>query len=705
MSLTPYSIALGGVTSRRMTRHTLTLKQLADSYKQPGITLPLTVKQYAALAKKDRSALKQPLPYFVGGIFEGPRSDANLVARTLLTLDIEDPSADVPPPPPAHVADMLDLLGLEGWVYTSLGHTPQAPRYRVVLPLSEYVTDVHTLEATTLHAAEALQVLQWCQPESYVLSQPMFLPVRLSDGVYSRWHIPGNAWSTVSRTKPKPKETKALADIPDECPDHLLNAIKHAGLYIRQGKEGQHFITCPFVDQHDNENDTQTVYMQANYNGYTHPSVRCFDTAPDTNGNPHLTIKTLTRWLTDSNHLTSADAAASGVLEDVEAFWQSADASFALDREPAKRSWAIEGFAPIGLVTMVTGPGGQGKSMLMMQLAVHASMGRKWGEYDIRLPIKTLCLSYEDDALELHRRARVVATRAISDDDIGSAAVLYRKNFRMFAAGQDLTDSWTLLVKADRSTTAHTPRVSWLIDVLKHGKVKLLTIDPAVFTHSVEENSNTDIAAYMRMLTHVAREAQCAIVIVHHAGKATMGTDLDDLDQTAARGAGAFADNARSVSLCVSIHSRDALTYGLPSVGRFMIVKHVKSNYSAPMPDMVLEHMSRDGSAWLEHRPEYRKLDEGEIAEVKQELKTVAEKERMHEHMHKVLDYLDGCDGEVSITQIKEACLFSHARYVKSAVIWLEQQDYVEVGKDGNRILVTMLDSGRKHLKFVRSGL
>lgn len=712
MQPTPYSVVLsGGVQNTRVTAsdEEASLENLYRQCSKPQ-ELEFKAVEYYNSTKKQRADIKKQLRYFVGATIAGKRHDSNVQLRTLLTLDIEqDDIAGDQPPPPQAVVKKLQEIGGSGWVYTSISHTPDRPRYRVVLPLGKYIPQgteaTATLKATTLKAAASLGIETWCRPESWVLSQPMYLPARLQGGPFYQKLVKGKAWAPTALTKHKPNQP---ADIPDERPDPVLSALKQAGMYLGHSKEkGRHLIRCPYHEQHGtdhgaDEHDTQTMYMEANFNGFSHPSVQCFDTAPDDGDDKHLTYDKLVRWLKDNSFISTEEQAKAGVLDDVDEFIQAASAGYTLDAEPAEREWAIQDFAPVGLVTMLTGPGGQGKSLMLMQLAIHAAIGQSWAAFKIDKPIKTLVLSYEDDQLELHRRSYVLIKR-LADSETGilyDVDSLYRKNFLLYAAGNDLSGAWTLLTKMDRVTTQHTPRVEWLITVLKKARIRLLTIDPAVFTHAVEENSNTDIASYMRMLTYIAREAQCAVVIVHHAGKSTMGANLEDLDQTAARGAGAFADNARSVSLCVSIHPRELANYGLPAMGRYMLVKHVKHNYSAPLPEMILERKTSGTTAWLEHRPEVGRLDERALLELKQAQKQQTEETRLAEHTSKVFSFLYEHTGEVSIAQIQQGCGLSHARYAKAAVEYLEQQDYVETGRDGNRITVLLLEAGRRHWKF-----
>jgi hypothetical protein len=83
------------------------------------------------------------------------RLKRNLIARTALAMDCETDkqTGEVPPP----IADVVARIEATGWaavVYSTHNHTPEAPRYRIVLPLSEEIApDLPAVEvvAAQLH--------------------------------------------------------------------------------------------------------------------------------------------------------------------------------------------------------------------------------------------------------------------------------------------------------------------------------------------------------------------------------------------------------------------------------------------------------------------------------------------------------------------------------------------------------------------------
>lgn len=688
---TPYSVVLtGGVHNTRVTQSAddATLSDLYHQCSKPQ-ELDVQADTYYSASKRERSDIKKGLRYFVGAVINGKRHDNNVQHRTMLTLDIEqDNASGAQPPTPQEVAKRITALGGSGWVYTSLSHTPDRPRYRVVLPLGRHIpradNAVDVLQASTLSAARKLRIEEWCMPESWVLSQPMYLPAKLKDGPFYQKLVKGKLWAPV---QPKPKERKANApaDIPDERPDPVLQALKTAGLYIKAGATpGWHYFTCPFQDQHGQENDTQTMYMEAHFNGFPHPSVRCMDTAPDQDGQPHLTYATLVRWLKDNTHLTPEQQADAGVLDDYDAFDKKADLGRMLDTPPTPREWAIEKLAPVGKVTVIAGPGGVSKSMLMLNMLVYAAMGLKWAMFDPVLELRSLFVSYEDDAAEMHKRVHTL-TESLRETDNGVFDVLHdvegsiRKNLRIFAA-DDEASLWLLLTKPERFSPAQrTERVEWLVGYIKSRHIKLLALDPAVYTHQLEENDIADMATYMQTLTYIAKQASCAVVVLHHMNKAGGWAQLDDLSQGSLRGASSFADNARSVLAIVSMPIKDAGTYGLPPTpetsSRFLAVKHVKHNYSAPLPLQVFER--KEGL--LAYRAEVVRLDDAQILEAGDTRKVAMEHARFQAAAPKVLKFLvEDCDNNPATqTQISTALLLKSNR-TKALLQWCADNQLVD---------------------------
>ena len=714
----PYAYVTSGGVSNTRVRMSLEEATLEDLYNAARVPTQLEVAAitYHNGTKKERSNVKKELNYFIGGTFKTlRRDDANVQSRTLLTLDVEQGEDDATPPPdPRVVVERLAELGGCGWVYTSLSHTPKSPRYRVVLPLGNPVmagpAAAATLKASTQAAAAKLGIEEWTKPESWVLSQPMYLPARLKGSAFFQEYRDGAAWRAVAgRASDGARGPGVPADIPDDI-DPILGTLKREGMYLgeKRGHKGMHFITCPFHDQHENENDTQTVYYEAHHDGNPRPAVKCFDTAPDVDGLPHLTYKTLVRYLRKAD-LLAPDADDHTVLDDYEAFDRKSDMSRLLDGPAIPQQWSIEQFAPVGRVTVLAGPGGQGKSLAMLHVLIHLACGHQWGLFctPANAPLRSLYISYEDGASQLQNRVQLIA-RHLGKEDDGTFDLLHdvqgqvRKNLRTYAADDDAAQ-WLLLNKPDRfGQPEATDRVEWLTGYLTSRKIKMLVLDPVVFTHQLNENDIADMATYMQTLGAIAKEAQCAIVVIHHMSKTGGFGIIDDINQNSLRGASSISDNARSVMAGINMPHLDCQQYGINPDERtqYFVAKHVKHNYSAPLPLQVFHNVG----GVMVYRPEIRRMDADAVAEVKERSKLDRDNLKRDAQAVQVLECLDALTRGTSATVnqvIQDTGL--QPRVLKTLPEWMEGMGWIHIEEGANRAKhMSILKEGRTHLKLLK---
>lgn len=112
------------------------------------------------------------------GIFDGPRGNASLVARALIALDVEtNPVTGEIPIRPQTCAQVLTRTRIRAVIWTTYNHTDDAPRYRVLMPLSQRLDydpeiDVHlsAVVANTLHLTGV------CDSSKYGAASLFFLP-------------------------------------------------------------------------------------------------------------------------------------------------------------------------------------------------------------------------------------------------------------------------------------------------------------------------------------------------------------------------------------------------------------------------------------------------------------------------------------------------------------------------------------------------
>ena len=92
-----------------------------------------SVQEYRAMSKEDKARVKD-VGGFVGGYVKGARKAESVTSRSLVTLDIDFARKDT-------LQTIRELLDGNAWcLYSTHSHTPEAPRYRLVIPLDRDVT-------------------------------------------------------------------------------------------------------------------------------------------------------------------------------------------------------------------------------------------------------------------------------------------------------------------------------------------------------------------------------------------------------------------------------------------------------------------------------------------------------------------------------------------------------------------------------------
>lgn len=170
-----YNISVG--TSRQSAKwaaQTINFEKLKEKLENP-VVLELTQAQYRALSKADRDAAKD-----VGGIVGGKlkglrRKKEEVLSRSLIILDGDSLSTSF--------LDEYELLHeFHSLFYTTCSHTPDAPRGRIIIPLTRDVTPDEFHAISRLLAGElGIEHFDTC---SFTPHQLMYWPVHTSDGEY-----------------------------------------------------------------------------------------------------------------------------------------------------------------------------------------------------------------------------------------------------------------------------------------------------------------------------------------------------------------------------------------------------------------------------------------------------------------------------------------------------------------------------------------
>ena len=255
--------------------------------------------------------------------------------------------------------------------------------------------------------------------------------------------------------------------------------------------------------------------------------------------------------------------------------------------EPPAYEFCIDPLVPIGAVTVINAHGGTGKSLLALKASIHIALG---------LPIlgantnggKVAYMSLEDPEPVFRTRLYSIANN-MQDEVSPRMDELLQK--LMFINRYGLA---TFMATANAGKIVETKIPNDLISLLKNNDIKCLIVDTFVRTNSLNENDNSQMGLLLSLFEKIAKEAECAVILIHHQPKGAGNAGY------AARGASAITDNARSVLLLEKVSSKDVGKFADENIktavteNRLVRVTHTKHNYSAGHPEQYFE-ITADG--------------------------------------------------------------------------------------------------------------
>ncbi|MDE5769903.1 MAG: AAA family ATPase [Oscillospiraceae bacterium] len=223
---------------------------------------------------------------------------------------------------------------------------------------------------------------------------------------------------------------------------------------------------------------------------------------------------------------------------------------------PETQEFLWNPYLPIGEITIMYAAGGTGKSFATVGIASDITTGRTLPRYGSQQtatkPEKVLFISAEDNESMILNRMK----EAHGNPD--NCFVLKTPKTR-----KEL-DTESFLLPQNKDDTA---RIQAFADLLEKIRPKLVIIDPWSVYIGDDKNMNkaNDVRGVTNILTILAKEYHCAILIVAHVNKMPQTENANN----AVSGSTALIDSARS-ALCVR-------SFGADSDRRVMI--QTKSNY------------------------------------------------------------------------------------------------------------------------------
>ena len=187
--------------------------------------------------------------------------------------------------------------------------------------------------------------------------------------------------------------------------------------------------------------------------------------------------------------------------ERASAFYSLAD----LEGKPVpKQPWLVDDLVPMKTVTLLSGDGGSGKSLMSLQLAVAVVGGGGWlGRGATRGSV--IYISAEDDDDELHRR---------SDDILRAAGLPYaamRGLTLRSLAGED-----ALLAMDTQLALMETALFKELDNRASDDAPALIVIDTLADVYPANENDRAKVRQFVGILRGLAIRHKCAVLLLGH---------------------------------------------------------------------------------------------------------------------------------------------------------------------------------------------
>lgn len=160
--------------AKKWSNKTTTFDDLCERLKTT-IRTPESVEEYAKMKSKERETAKDHGGFVCGALTGGRRLLQNVACRSMINLDGDRVTADF-------VDGYEAGMKYRSCLYSTHGHVPEAPRVRVLIPLTRDVT-AEEYVAISRYVAEELGIDMFDEC-SYLPNQMMYWPSTPSNGEY-----------------------------------------------------------------------------------------------------------------------------------------------------------------------------------------------------------------------------------------------------------------------------------------------------------------------------------------------------------------------------------------------------------------------------------------------------------------------------------------------------------------------------------------
>ena len=252
---------------------------------------------------------------------------------------------------------------------------------------------------------------------------------------------------------------------------------------------------------------------------------------------------------------------------------QKLDLTWALTAPLTQPDFVLPGLLP-KTFGLIVAPGGTGKSMLALDLAISLATGKSVasGLFPAGPSGKAIFLAGEEnDHMLAHRLRSMVPGNELDNPELNENLIL------LPMAGESC-----LLISKDGKPTK-------LYEELKAISVgaRLIIIDPLRRIHGGDENNSYEMTRFVVLMERLAKSTGAAVIALHHANRSSQDTG----SQNASRGSSALVDGCRWQ---INLSRMDEKTAQMRSISDrdrhlYVAVDFAKTNYLESQPRMWLK--------------------------------------------------------------------------------------------------------------------
>ena len=203
---------------------TISFDELCEKLKQP-IRTSETVEEYPKLPKSQRDEIKDKGGFVAGHLRDNRRQANKVECRSMLVYDLDDITSDF-------LENIENKIHKKGAVYTTHSHRKEAPRARMIIPVTRDMTPDEFCAVARYYAFDN-GFINMLDPCSFSPHHLMYWPTCPSNGEYifkalsGEWLSPDDVleahpnWRDCSLLPTTPKESKAVIHGAKEQKDPL----------------------------------------------------------------------------------------------------------------------------------------------------------------------------------------------------------------------------------------------------------------------------------------------------------------------------------------------------------------------------------------------------------------------------------------------------------------------------------------------------